>query len=515
VSERKRSTDREFWSTVAIGFLFFNVVAFPLWILRTYEEDRVARTRSGVSTVNPANGDGDLRIDAWTNTSRVSAKDMLPFSIAIQNPSIKTEVTDVRFIAFDAADGFAVPTTGLDAQCWSRERQPKPICTTIDKTIDHVTVHPDKWPLTIGVGGGATVATRLLAVDEPGRWYLTAVVAWTDTAHHLSRRKGISLGPIIVENVFRKNLLLFAKAAQTYLKDLFWPQLAALFAIWVKRQDDRRALQREDEKEEDDRRAQNERDARSTAERLAQENRAMVQQTWTLMLPTSHRNNEQFYMPISNAVSRIHARYAQIGTDRFAEDECFYFIWLLHKKMYDFAAQRGGWYLKNRRGEELIAAAWNCVVAWTDSIITPHVTTRSARALRDEAVALFPRRQITFADFSDHVITQQPLSDIRPWFSAALGPSAANIMTIFELIERVIDFEINRAYIYWYGTEQEMLRSESAEHLGNLDDIAARFSSTRAMLPTPPYDKWLGLLADEISRYRAEIMKSSRVPEKT
>ncbi|HSY48969.1 MAG TPA: hypothetical protein VLC46_09170 [Thermoanaerobaculia bacterium] len=464
-------------SKVAVAFLVFNAVAVPIWLLRTYEEDRVARTRSGVSTVSAATGDGDLRLDAWTNASRVSATDMLPFSIAIQNPSSKTEVTDVRFVAFDAADGFTVPKKGDDVVCWSREGQPKPICTT----IDNLTVRPARWPITIAPGSGATVATRLLAVDERGRWYLTAVVAWTDTAHHLSRRKGISLGPIVVESAGRKYLLLLlVKAAQTYVRDLFWPEVAALFAVWVQRQDKRR----------------------EQSERLAQESRAMVQQTWTLMLPTSHRNNEKSYMPISATSGLTHGRFARIGTDRFAADECFYFVWQIHKLMHDHVMQHGGVYLKNRRGEEIVAGAWNVIKSWTDSIIAPYVTTRSPRAIREDAVSLFPRRRITFAQFSDHVVIHPPFPDLRLLFLAAFAqPAAANVMTVFELLELVIDFEINRAYVYWYGGEKGMVLFPTADY----EDIAGRFTDSRAKLTNPTYQAALDKLATEISRYREEI----------
>jgi hypothetical protein len=301
-----------FWGAVGLAFGFFNIVAFVVWCARTYEEDQVARTRSGVSTVSPANGDGDLRIDAWTNTSRVFTGGMLPFSIAIQNPSSKTEVQDVRFVGFDAAEGFVVPAAGKDAACWSRDAEPKPICVT----TDNLSAYPVRWPLLILSGGGTTVATRLRAIDEPGRWSLTAVVAWTDPLHHLSRRKGISLGPVTVENAIRKNLLLFAKAFQTYVKDLVWPQVAALFGVWVSRQDRRRTQQREAEKAADEQKAQLDREARANSERLAQENRAMVQQTWTLMLPTSHRINTMYYMPISHTVAQIYTRHRRSAVNR-------------------------------------------------------------------------------------------------------------------------------------------------------------------------------------------------------
>jgi hypothetical protein len=492
----------KFWAAVVLGFVVFvfcNLIGLAVWFARIYEEDQIARTRSGVSTVNPSSGDGDLRIDAWTNTTRVSAGGMLPFSIAIQNPSAKTAVRDVRFVAFDAAEGFAVPTTGRDALCWSGKGEPKPICVT----ADNLTAYPAQWPLIIDAGGGTTVATRLRAVGEPGRWSVTAVLAWTDPLHHISRRKGISLGPVVVESAFRKDLLLLVRAFQSYVKDLAWPVLALLFGFWVSQQDRRRTQEREAEKTAADRRAQLDRDARASSERQAQENRAMVQQTWTLMLPKSHQNNEKFYMPISHASREIHRAFARIGKDPFAEDECFYDIWILHRIMTDFVRKAGGWYLKNRRGEEIVASAWRVILGWTKAVIAaqPNIL-RSARAIREEAVSKFPRRPTTFAYFQDTLSKVAPFPDLRRWFGKALAdPAAANIMTVIELFEFVIDFEINRAYVYWYGGESEMVPFPSDEY----KDITDRFERTRVPLTNPPYDDLLQDLALEISRYRKAI----------
>lgn len=486
----EKPSDVRFWVYIFIGFGVFNLVAGALWVMRTFEEDRIARTRSAVSTVNPAVGDGDLRIDAWTNTSRVAAgHDMLAFSIGIQNPSTQTAVRDVRFTSFDLADGFGVPLRGEDAICWSKEAQPKPVCVT----SDNLTTRPVRWPITIAPGGGTTVATRLKVVDEPGRWYLTAVFAWVDVTHQTSRRKGVSLGPIIVENQAEKNKLLWAKAAQTYLKDLVWPQLAALFGIWVKRLDDKRAQQRENEKEVTER-----------SMRLAQENRAMVQQTWTLMLPTSHRINTMYYMPISHAAGQIYHLHRKIGASPFAADECFYFLWHLHKMVADFIRKEGGWYLKNRRGEEIVAATWRVVRAWTDDFIAENTSDRAARFIREEAVSRFPEEQTTFAYFTAHLARRAPFPDLRTWFDDALThATAAIVMAVFELMEHVIDFEINRPYIYWYGGEDQMVKFD----LAAFNTITAKIRQSRNSVPGTPYDESLDLLDAEIKAYHGEITK--------
>ena len=98
-----------------------------------------------------------------------------------------------------------------------------------------------------------------------------------------------------------------------------------------------------------------------------------------------------------------------------------------------------------------------------------------------------------------------PFPDLRTWFGAALSePAALNIMTVFELMELVIDFEVNRPYIYWYGGAEQMVKFDWPKY----EEIVDRFGATRQAMTKPTtYDSALQLLADEISLYRDEIKK--------
>jgi hypothetical protein len=170
--------------------------------------------------------------------------------------------------------------------------------------------------------------------------------------------------------------------------------------------------------------------------------------------------------------------------------------------MYDYITKEGGWYLKNRRGEEIVAAAWTAVRGWTDDVIARNEGERAARAIREEAVSRFSEETMTFASFSARLARRAPFPDLRGWFDAALGEAAAaNIMTVFRLMEHVIDFEINRPYVYWYGGPEEMVKFDREAY----ERIAADFTATRKLMAKPAYDRALDDVASEISAYREEI----------
>jgi|GEM_PF-2463207 len=456
---------------LALGAAISLIVLLIVPLIVLYLGDQSASAvKTALAISSKATNADDVAIDGWVDDQRVRPGQTVTFWIAVHYPPATPpakplRISDVRILAMRYPN-FGIPPA--EKGCWTNAvlqcGEPSG-----SKLTDVARIVPQ--------GGTRTFEGHLVAGPDLGRFGIAAVVGWKDAAG-VEHRKPISIAPIAVARDWFQPTLRILKAAQS----LIIPLVTFCFGVWLSSHNAKRDLRL----------------------KAAQENRAMVQQTWTLMLPTSHRINTMYYMPISHAAAQIYQLQRKIGPSRFAADECFYFLWRLHKMVADFIRKEGGWYLKNRRGEEIVAATWRVVRAWTDAFIAENTSDRAARFIREEAVSRFPEEQATFAYFTAHLARRAPFPDLRTWFDAALTrPDATNVMAIFELMEHVIDFEINRPYIYWYGGEDQMVKFDLEAFKTITEKITEREKST----PGTPYDESLVLLDAEIKAYHAEITK--------
>jgi hypothetical protein len=380
---------------------------FGLWVWQAVQEESVSSTRTAITATSaPATANGDLRIDAWAADSRLVTRDHLPLLISIENPTPKT--VWVYFARFQHP-GFRIAPQ--------------------KKNTD--------LPLKIDPGQSVTFTFDLIAGDEPGRYAIGAVIAWGDDAKYLTRRKPISLRPITINSRRTTRVLLLLRAFQSFVKDLALPLALAFVGFWLKEQEEVRARQRK--KDDDAREAARQRDdeARLEQRKAAAEKNAQTQQTWNLMMLKSHQNAERHYMPLAKAAERI-AYY----WDRDETDLCFYSFLLFLSRMRRMGRLISGFYFKSRQGEEVAARAWILIANWVDE------PANFSRALRERAT-LQLAHDATYPEYEDGAAKNADVDQLKQLFVAKRAEFAP-LVTLFRILELVVDYEMNRPYEYWY-----------------------------------------------------------------
>lgn len=416
---------------VGIFLLFAFLFGWALWIWNTWQEDMAARTSAGVTTISLSTGSSDVRVDAAIHANRLTIGRSVPVTMLIQNPQKETPLT-VQILSFRPEPGFEPYLAGANARCWENGR---PVCV----------VGPDgramygKWPWTLAPGAAVTVIARVRATDETGRWSLLAMVS-SQAKNAVPTTKLVNLGPAIVESRAKAGAQTFLRGTQKYLKDLGLPIIAAILGYWFKREEERRT---------------------------------QANSVYSLMLPKTHERNEKYYMPISSAAGRIARKWRKIPTDPKAADECFFFFWIFHRRGSEMSDQVGGWYFKDRQAEEVIGTGWNAIFEWTvEAFTAPPVT---GRELREEALAKMRTGHLRFAIFQDRLAVRPPFLELRAEFDRVIASGElAVVAAAAELIEFLLDYEMNRSYIYWYDKMEPF-------DLEGFDELVETFRNARTL----------------------------------
>jgi hypothetical protein len=393
-----------------------------LWIWQAVQEESVSSTRTAITATSaPATADGDLRIDAWAGDARLVTGDHLPLLISIENPTAKP--VWVHFARFQHP-GFSVAPKLTNAPL----------------------------PLKIDKQESVTFVFDLVAGNDAGRYAIGAVIAWGIDPAQLTRRKPISLRPIIINSRRTSRVLLLLRAFQSFVKDLALPLALAFLGFWLKKQEDARGDQRE--KDEKNRESERQRadEARLEQRKAAAEKNAQTQQTWNLLLLKSHQNAERHYMPLSKAAERVGYYWKKFtaATDDAERDKqidlCFYSFLLFLSRMRRLGRLIGGFYFKSRGGEDVGARAWILITDWCDE--TKHFT----RDLRESAAAVLPH-DATYPDYLTGAAKNTDVMLLKALFvakSAQFGP----LVTLFRVLEFILDYEMNVPYEHWYGQRE-------------------------------------------------------------
>jgi hypothetical protein len=434
------------------AWLGLSLVLLGLWVWQSVQEESVSSTRTAITATNaPSPADSDLRIDAWAADARLVSGEHVPLLISIQNPTAKA--VWMHFARFQHP-GFSRPQMATNAPL----------------------------PLKIDAGESVTFTFDLVAGDEPGRYAIGAVIAWGNQQTQITRRKPISLRPITISSRLTSGLLLFLRAFQSFVKDLALPLALAFLGFWLKEQEEVRARQRrlDDEKRESDRKADEiqretarsrEDEARVAQRKAAAEKNAQTQQTWNLMLLKSHQNAERHYMPMGNAAERVGYYWDRVPTaaDHSAElDLCFFSLLLFLSRMYRMGRLIGGFYFKSRSGETIAAEIWVTIANWCDR------ETVFSRDLRERATkALGPYE--TYAEYRLGAAKNRAVKELRRRFLANLtlfGP----IALLFQALDVIIEYEMNRPYEHWYGEPEVLNAAKLGSLIGQLRQAGAEYA---------------------------------------
>lgn len=301
---------------------------------------------------------------------------------------------------------------------------------------------------------------------------------------------------------FAGRLVLFLR---DLVKDLGLPVALALLAWFLKQRDDRREKKEQEEKQRQEGKAQKERDEREQSERR----QAQLRETWNLLLPKSHANAENHYMPV---VSRIQELEYSIGRVRpsppggaagpapaaappppapatDAERRLVWAVLRLFAQMRHLVLSIGGFYFHTRDGERVAARCWNRLYRGMETRLgRRELDAALDRTDWNESLDSFLRRWYEIGGLDPLLET------VRGWTGE---PVLDSDLALLELLSCAIEYEMNRTYELWY-VDPEVWNDERF--------CAARAKLERAEADTPDRRELLDLL----DGYAEAIRKRSR-----
>jgi hypothetical protein len=249
------------------------------------------------------------------------------------------------------------------------------------------------------------------------------------------------------------------------LKDLLLPAALAYLGWYLKRRDD-------DQKKLQDQ-AKSDREAKERAEekkRLAEaEKQASLQETWRLMLPKSHANAEQHYMPVVASIELLQVRFGNLAKNGTVENRHQFLFELLRllRRMQHLGRQIGGFYFKDREGERLAKECWDPFFERSRTALGPEDRERALAHIEpNENLASFldklsgkaklpqggsipsPPGQESIQSVLTRIDTK-----LQDWIRA--GGFQRNL-PLLELFRTVLTYEMNRPYEFWYGERMNL-----------------------------------------------------------
>lgn len=231
------------------------------------------------------------------------------------------------------------------------------------------------------------------------------------------------------------------------LKDLAFPIFLAVFGVFLKLMTDRR-----------DRR-----------DKLGTERRELSAETWKQMLPKSHKLAGAYYMPLSGAALGISVEWKRC-TDRPTERDqaarmIYYYILNFGRVMRDLRYSTGGFYFKDRIGEQIAGRCWK-------QIRDGYFPTQDEQHKLHYFAALRRVEEKQDVDvFLSNLDAAGPASPMRQaWdeFQTLLADAVRfkEMVDWFDVFRAVVVYESNRVYAYWYrlpetlrltGTQETMI----------------------------------------------------------
>jgi len=196
--------------------------------------------------------------------------------------------------------------------------------------------------------------------------------------------------------------------------------------------------------------------------------RAMVAETWKLMLPISHNYTMKHYMAISAA-----ADGARDACDKSDERAAFFHVLSLLKRVALAQEKIGGVYFKNRTGERLVEG---CLHTFQDEFLGEE-TSPFRLKMRLLSKRLGPKWQLE--DFEDKFLSGRSVADpdfkeLFNQFQARMKEARTKKMTNQEAPHpflylkafcAILDFEANRPYEFWYKQKAKLETTQEVAKL--------------------------------------------------
>jgi hypothetical protein len=301
-----------------------------------------------------------------------------------------------------------------------------------------------------------------------------------------ARENRLVVGPLRVVGVLQGWRRLGA-ALYGVIKDLALPVMLAFLTFFFKRWEDSRQAQRQTEEEN------RQRQAHAVQERLEERRKELerhtqqARETWGRMLLISHRDTKRHYLPLQRTLRDLADRLEFRSPDDWPV-QAFYHLLVLLRLMTRLREENGGFYLKSRGGEDVLADLWYVLrraVELELGLDLYEAAVREMAEVRD------------FDTFKARIEAKPPDSTGPPsalvrcrrkflgdlegtpsregWLERPAG-EFAQFLPLLRLFYGILRFEVNRAYVYWYGSPEQppgervepwvaKLKGECWEHL--------------------------------------------------
>jgi len=423
---------------------------------------------------------GETAVTAALAQSSVQVNENVSFWLTIRNQS-SAAVTDITL----APTGLAGYTIAI--RCWRPISGPS--CIPEDSSVANaLRVRPpalsNEESIASQVKPGQTLAIwgELRAEKRQEKRTVYATVRWTDAAGRPSQSV-VALGDLTATDCI--DTLEEAWAwFQAALKDLALPILLAVLAYLFKKwEDDREASRRNDETQRETARRAAEQALEAERHRTEQE-RQQLFQTWNQMLKVSHEDATKHYMPMVAAARTVRTHVTdcreaikQLAPGKLPKEDrykhaLFYFL-LLRKRNRRFTDDRGGFYFKDRVGEELAAACWsetNRLYILRNPVVREKFSELLQQVGADDLLTTFMEK---FRKAARGSVFEVVHGHFCKWLAR---PESEEAMQYLEAFVAVVEFEMNKPYVYWYPEDQKSRLNKQ----GNVDSVLRKIAEDPA-----------------------------------
>ena len=400
---------------------------------------------------------GEVDASAGLSLSKVETGEKIRFWITVENPT-QNLLADVRIVRLDA-QGFRWTLLSWRMAQGDRSCLP-PAALPQSPVVQPIEIPATCEPLaaTLEPGQSLVVMGELVGVDPHPPLPIYAELSWKDKGEKEAGRV-LPLGEASVTGCW-DNWPSFYQA----VKDLALPVILLFFGVLLS---------------------------------LWQKERAQISETWSKMLPISHRLATRHYLVIAGAVAGILARDAKMKEIKDEDQDLatneawrehmlrqFYYIAFLERHYYHMVHTSGGFYFKNRVGESVVQECYNRFLDhYTKAPPADKLTLLTAVAETMDLKEGFHSFRQRWTGSGESVAGEKTIVDrgqmIRAWqdFQQWRGskdyPESIRYLSAFNTI---LLYEINRPYEYWYGEKEKLELLPAVKQ--TLDEIAIDLAET-------------------------------------
>jgi len=335
---------------------------------------------------------------------------------------------------------------------------------------------------SIPPGGRLTAWGYLTPTTSHGAAQLTMIVEWTTAnsvvpAAHSSAV--VSLGENAVQDwwdITRSWLLGFVKIFAIP----FTLAVIGFFLNQIAKDSDERKVKAEKDRELERVKAEREKEE---ARQEVQRKESLRGETWSQMLPVSLDYASKYYLPLSAVAERLAEAFqppvktpAAGGSGQYhapKKDLAFYLVVYLEKRIEEMTKVVGGFYFKDLRGEKLAAGCQKrYIITFLGDETCPFRRAVRACARTINARPDYDAFARQFGQTTQGAVTSFRDANAQQAWSLFESMCAdrqliGNAVLCLRGLFKILDFEANRPFEYWYDTTTSrlVLTPEEKDHL--------------------------------------------------